>query len=260
MSSLRDQLPEQVTGADPSQQLRPEEALAGTNLFVRYNSKSDPTLADARDGSAEPTEVDANLRIQYHTQFEAESATVDGQPFHDFLTGCLPYRFVSWLVTKLLYEIRDTGHSTEMEVLYDALPEIDRVELNGQVSLTYVEDGDEHREQERYDVVVRDRMGNPLIVANINDRKEPATQEQMTELLTTTERLGTTSSSLAAAFLVTESFFDPAALETAEEATASGLFSRNKRASFVNLSRSDGYHLCLLEAREGEFNMAVPEL
>ena len=260
VASLREQLPDQVTGTDPSQRLSPEEALGGTNLFVRYNSKSDATLADARDGSADPEDVDANLRIQYHTQFEAESATVDGQPFHDFLTGCLPYRFVSWLVTKLLYEIRDTGHAAEMEVLYDALPEIDRIELNGQVSLTYIEDGDEHREQERYDVVVRDRMGNPLIVANINDRKEPATEDQMTDLLTTTERLGNTSSSLAAAFLVTESFFAPEALETAEEATAGGLFSRNKRASFVNLSRSDGYHLCLLEAREGEFNMAVPEL
>ncbi|MFC7075935.1 DUF7527 domain-containing protein [Haloarcula halophila] len=260
VSSLRNQLPEHVTGTDPSQRLAPEEALDGTNLFVRYNSKSDPTLADARDGSAAPEDVDANLRIQYHTQFEAESVTVDGRPFHEFLTDCLPYRFVSWLVTKLLYEIRDTGHATEMEVLYDALPEIDRVELNGQVSITYVENGDEHREQERYDVVVRDRMGNPLIVANINDRKEPATEEQMSDLLTTTERLGNTSSSLAAAFLVTESFFAPEALETAEEATASGLFSRSKRASFVSLSRSDGYHLCLLEAREGEFNMAVPEL
>ena len=103
-------------------------------------------------------------------------------------------------------------------------------------------------------------MGNPLVVANINDSREAATDAQMTDIVQTAERVGNSSKSLAGAFLVTSSFFEPEALETAEEATSSGLFSRDKRKSFVNLSRKDGYHLCLLEARNQEFHLAVPEL
>jgi len=82
----------------------------------------------------------------------------------------------------------------------------------------------------------------------------------MTDLVQRASRVGETSDTLAGAFLVTESFFEPAALETAEEATSSGLFSRDKRQSFVNLSRKGGYHLCLVEARNQEFHLAVPEL
>ena len=32
------------------------------------------------------------------------------------------------------------------------------------------------------------------------------------------------------------------------------------RASFVNLSRKQGYHLCPVEARNENFHLAVPEL
>jgi hypothetical protein len=59
---------------------------------------------------------------------------------------------------------------------------------------------------------------------------------------------------------VTASFFEPNALETASEATSGGLLSRDKRESFVRLGRKQGYHLCLVEAREGKFHLAVPEL
>lgn len=64
----------------------------------------------------------------------------------------------------------------------------------------------------------------------------------------------------AAAFAVTESFFEPGALETASDAVGGGLFSRSKRESFVKLSRKQGYHLCLVEARDGGFHMTVPDL
>ncbi|TKX77227.1 hypothetical protein EXE53_27735, partial [Halorubrum sp. SD626R] len=63
-----------------------------------------------------------------------------------------------------------------------------------------------------------------------------------------------------AAFAGTESFFEPGALETAGDAVGGGLFSRSKRASFVKLSRKRGYHLCLVEARDGGFHMTVPDL
>ncbi|WP_423998971.1 DUF7527 domain-containing protein [Haloarcula salina] len=258
---LEDRLAEQAgDGAQEGPRLSVAEAINGTNLFVRYHSKGKATLEKARDGEATREQVEENLRLEHHTQFEAEGATVDGTPFEEFLSESIQYRFVNWLVRNLLYEIASTGHAGSMKDLYEGLPEIDRAELNGQVSVTYTEDGQETRSQERFDVVVRDRMGNPLVVANINNSRDPATDSQMTDLVTNAERVGNASDSLAAAFLVTSSFFEPGALETATEATSSGLFSRDKRKSFVNLSRKEGFHLCLLEARNQEFHLAVPEL
>ncbi|MBX0284827.1 hypothetical protein EGH22_00670 [Halomicroarcula sp. F28] len=248
-------------GTAPSEQtLSAAEAIDGTNLFVRYHSKGEATLETAQSGSADRASVEENLRLEYHTQFDADEAVVDGEAFEEFLHGSIQYRFVDWLVRNLLYEIQSTGHESAMGVLYDAIPKVDRAELNGKVSVTYTEDGQEHRSQETFDVVVRDRMGNPLVVANINDARQPATDGQMTDIVRNAERVGSASDSLAAAFLVTSSFFEPEALETAREATSSGLFSRDKRKSFVNLSRKGGYHLCLLEARNKEFHLAVPEL
>jgi hypothetical protein len=240
--------------------LSEREAIDQTNLFVRYNSKGDATLEAVHSGEADRSSVDDNLRLEYHTQFDAATAAVGDREFETFLTESIQFRFVDWLVRNLLFEIRDTGNPEAMAELYDALPKIDRAELNGQVTVQYTEDGEQHRAQEQFDVVVRDRMGNPLLVANINDSRDPATDDMMTDLITRAERVGSSSESLAGAFLVTESFFEPPALETAEEATSSGLLSRDKRKSFVNLSRKDGYHLCLVEARNQEFHLAVPEL
>ncbi|QGA82699.1 hypothetical protein [Halomicrobium sp. LC1Hm] len=240
--------------------LSQREAIDQTNLFVRYNSKGDATLAAVHSGNADRSAVDDNLRLEFHTQFDAETAAVGDTEFETFLPESIQYRFVDWLVRNLLYEIRDTGNPEAMSELFDALPQIDRAELNGQIAVEYTEDGEQHRSQEQFDVVVRDRMGNPLIVANINDSRDPATDDMMTDLITRAERVGSSNESLAGAFLVTESFFEPPALETAEEATSSGLLSRDKRKSFVNLSRKDGYHLCLVEARNQEFHLAVPEL
>jgi len=248
-------------GAAPDgETLSPAAAIDGTNLFVRYHSKGEATLEKAKSGATDRASVEENLRLEHHTQFDAADTVVDGEAFEAFLRDSIQYRFVDWLVRNLLYEIRDTGHESAMGVLYDALPKVDRAELNGKVSVTYTEDGEEHRSQETFDVVVRDRMGNPLVVANINDSRQPATEGQMTNIVRNAERVGDASDSLAAAFLVTSSFFEPEALETAKEATSSGLFSRDKRKSFVNLSRKGGYHLCLLEARNREFHLAVPEL
>ena len=248
-------------GPAPSgETLSETEAIDGTNLFVRYNSKGDATLAKAQKENADKAAVEENIRLEHHTQFDGEDTVVDGETFEEFLRDSIQYRLVEWLVRNLLYEIRDTGHESTMSELYDALPEVDRAELNGTVSVTYTEDGQEHRSQETFDVVVRDRLGNPLVVANINNSRQPATDGQMTNLVRDAELVGKTSDSLAAAFLVTSSFFEPEALETAREATSSGLLSRDKRKSFVNLSRKDGYHLCLIEARNDEFHLAVPEL
>jgi hypothetical protein len=246
--------------AETEIQLGRADALEQTNLFVRYESKGEATLEAVHDGNASREAIAENLRLEYHTQFDADNAAVGAEPFETFLHSTIQYRFVEWLITSLLYEIRDTGHTDEMQDLYAALPKIDRAELNGEVSVTYTENGQETRSKERFDVVVRDRMGNPLVVANINNSRDPATNGMMTDLIQRGERVGESNDSLVAAVLVTESFFEPPALETADQATSSGLFSRNSRKSFVNLSRKDGYHLCLVEARNQEFHMAVPEL
>jgi hypothetical protein len=261
LDRLRDELHDAVgEGAGADRQLSPREAIEETNLFVRYDSKGDATLESAHAGDADRAAVEENLRLEYHTAFEAEDAAVDGKPFDDFLRETIQYRFGAWLVGELLYEIRDTGHDSQMADLYDAIPRIDRIELNGLVTVSYTKNGEEHRAQEGFDVVARDRMGDPLVVANINDSRDPATDDMMTELVTAGERVGESNPSLAGAFLVTRSYFEPESLETAAGATSGGLLSRDKNKSYVNLSRKDGYHLCLVEARNREFHLTVPEL
>lgn len=246
------------TGADVT--LNAAEAIDQTNLFVRYGSKGEATLKAAHGGGAEKDAVNDNLDLEYHTQFDADSAAVAGQPFGEFLRSTIQYQFVNWVVHDLLYEIRDTGHAKALQDLFDALPNLDRAELNGAVSVQFTENGEQHRTQIGFDIVLRDRMGNPLVVANINDSREAATEGMMSSLVTDATKVGESADTLAGAFLVTSSFFDPEALETAAEATGGGLLSRDKRESFVRLSRKQGYHLCLVEARDEKFHLAVPEL
>jgi hypothetical protein len=242
------------------ERLSPAEAIEGTNLFVRYASKGDATLEAAHAGNAEAGAVNDNMQIQFHTQFEADDVAVNGEPFAAHLTDTIQYSFVEWVVRVLPYEIRDTGHQEALGPLYDALPKIDRAELNGAITVQYQDDGEEHRSQESFDVVLRDRMGNPLIVANMNESRQPASQSMMEGLITASQRVGESKESLAGSFLVTSSFFEPEAMEAASDATGSGLLSRDKRESFVKLSRKDGFHLCLVEAREENFNLSVPEI
>ncbi|WP_115865554.1 DUF7527 domain-containing protein [Halorussus litoreus] len=242
---------------DAERRLGEAEAFDGTNLFVRYRSKGEATLDEAAEGKVDRGDVNGNLRLEHHTQFEADETSVDGEPFDAFLTGSFEYEFVSWLVEDLLYEIRDTGHRDDLRDLYEALPKIDRVDLHGSVSAG---GNDEDTRQESFDVIVRDRMGDPLVVADLNDSRDPTTGEMMGSLVDAASAVAQRHDELAGAFQVTESFFEPEALETTEAATSGGFLSREKRASFVKLSRKRGYHLCLVEARSGDFHLNVPEL
>ncbi|USZ68483.1 hypothetical protein NGM10_01785 [Halorussus salilacus] len=244
-----------ASGAD--RRLDRAQAFDGTNLFVRYRSKGEPTLKEAAAGNADAEDVNGNLRLEHHTQFEADDAAVDGRPFEEFLTDSFEHRFVSWLVEELLYEIRDTGHRNGLRELYDAIPRIDRVDLHGSVSAGT---DDEDTRQESFDVIARDRMGNPLVVADLNGSRDPTTGEMMGTHVDAATGVAEAHDELAGAFQVTESFFEPEALETAESATSGGLLSREKRESFVKLSRKRGYHLCLVESRSGGFHLNVPEL
>ena len=236
----------------------PADALAGTNLFVRYGSKADPTLDAIADGDASREAVNANLRLEHHTQFDANDVTVDGEPFDDFLQQTAAYRFVSWIVRDLPYELLDTGRTKDIADVFDAIPDIDRAELDGTVSVRD-EDGEELRST--FDVVLRDRMGNPLLVAELNPERDPVTGDEMTDLVENAEVVASAQETLGGAFYVTASFFEPDALETAKDATDGGGFlSRSDKESYVKVARKSGFHLCLVEDRNETFHVTVPEL
>ena len=242
-----------------STQLQPDRALADTNLFVRYASKSQPTLESAHGGESDRSDVAANLRLEHHTGFDAADVAVDGQPYEEFLAGTMEHRFVDWLTSTVLFEIRDTGNADGLGDLYDVIPEIDRAELDATISLQDDETEDVP-DQVRFDVVAFDKMGNPLLVANLNNSREPATQGMLEEMEEAASAVKANYPDLAAAVVVTSSYFEPGALEVAEQATSGGLLSRGSKLSYVNLSRKQGYHLCLIESRSEGFHMNVPEL
>ncbi|CDK40903.1 uncharacterized protein BN903_32 [Halorubrum sp. AJ67] len=185
---------------------------------------------------------------------------MDGRPFAEFLEDTIEYGFTRWLVEDLPFEVRGTGNEGTLRDLYDALPEVDRAEIGGTVSIELREGGEETREQRTFDLVLRDRMGHPLFVADLNDSRDPTPEGTLESLVGNGRDIAESNETFAGAFAVTESFFEPGALETASDAVGGGLFSRSKRASFVKLSRKQGFHLCLVEARDGGFHMTVPDL
>ena len=240
-------------GAAPSD-LAPEKALAGTNLFVRYQSKGEPTL-DAID-EADPAAINTNLQLEHHTQFETEGLAVSGQSYRPFLEGTGAFRFVAWLLREFPYELLDTEANSKLSALFEAIPEIDRIEFDGTVAV----DPESGRERE-FAVVMRDRMGNPLILAAYNEGRNPVQGDQLDDLLEGAREVADVADSLAGAFYVTASFFEPAALESAESAAASGgLFSRQDKASYVKSDAGNGFHLSLVEDRSEAFHVTVPEL
>jgi len=242
-----------ASGADD---LTPASALAGTNLFVRYDSKADPTLDDV--GEADADAIDANVSLEHHTTFDADAATVDGDAYDAFLRGTAAYRFVSWVVRELPFELRETGHQSGLAGLYDAVPEIDRAELAGTVT---VEDEEGSGVSREFDVVFRDRMGNPLAVAELNTSRDPVTGDAMEALRDDATAVSELSETLGSALYVTSSFFEPDALSAADEATAGGGFlGRSDKESYVKVARKRGYHLCLVEDRNGSFHLTVPQI
>lgn len=235
------------------QELTPQAARSATVVFVRYRSQGDVTLDTVHGGGGDRERLRENLQLEIYNGFD-EPIAVDGEPYETFVENTIEYRFVEWAIADLLFEIRETGNQKALRGLYDALPKVDRADLNGSVPVD-TEGGE--TESERFDVVLRDRRERPLLVANINDSRNPVTGTQMERLVTAA---GNVAGSLQAAVLVTRSYFDGEALELADEATKGKLLSRDKRKSFVSRSRNQGYHLCLIEAREGSPHLVMPEL
>lgn len=236
--------------------LSPAEALAGTSLFVREGTRGEATLEDAHAGRTDRETLAKNLRIEYHTQFDDEDATVDGEPFESWLRSSAPHEFVEWLIEDLLFEIQSTGAGSGLRHLYDALPQIDRVGFDDAVTIG---DGEDERGV-AFDVVARNRMGEPLIVADIDESRDPTRAESIRPLIGDAEDVSMDNDTLTAAFSVTSSFFEPDALDAAREATSGSLLGRDKYRSYVKLARRNGFHLCLVESREESFHLAVPEL
>lgn len=235
-----------------SESIPPARALSETDLFVRYATAGEVTLETAHSGGADRAAVAENLRLERHTGFDPADVLVGDRPFEAFLVGRIEQRFADWVVGSLPFDIRATGHENGLDRLYDALPEIDRIDFRGAV------DTDEEGEP-TFDVVFRNRMGEPLIVADCVDSREAVDEQRVASLVTAANAARETQEALAGAMLVTTSFFDPGALETATEATRSGLLGRNARESYVTISRRQGYHLCLVEMRDA-FHVRMPEL
>jgi len=134
---------------------------------------------------------------------------------------------------------------------------VDRAELDGTVEV----ETEEETVSRSFDVVLRDRMGEPLVVAELNAEREPVTGDEMQALVDATTDVREGTDDLSAAMYVTASFFEPPALETAAEETGGGGFlSRSDKESYVKVGRKDGYHLCLVEDRNDAFHLTVPEL
>ncbi|ELZ12701.1 hypothetical protein C479_04872 [Halovivax asiaticus JCM 14624] len=251
--------PTESTPSEPERTLTAQQALEQTNVFVRYGSKSQPTLESAHEGEGSRGDLDRNLQLERHTQFDAETTAVDGQPYDSFVEASMQYRFVEWLVGTCLFEIRETGNAADLADLYDVIPRIDRIELAATVSLEE-DDRADVPDQVTFDVAAFDKRGTPLVVANCNDSRDPATKGMLEGLEADASAVCANYPDLGAAVVVTSSFFDPGALELAEEVTTSGFLSRSSKVSYVNLSRKQGYHCCLVESRSGGFHMTVPEL
>lgn len=240
--------------------MSPAEALAGTSLFVRESTRGEATLEDAHAGRVDRESLAENLHLEYHTTFEDEGTTVDGQPYDEWLHASPAYAFVDWFVADLLFEIRSTGAAESMRPLYDALPAVDRIAFEDVVSVDLETDEGVERREMTFDVVARDQMGDPLVVANVDGGREPTDQGPLETLITDATDVGEGHETLAGAFAVTSSYFEPDALALAREATSSSLLSREKFRSYVKLSRKNGYHLCLVESRADSFHLAIPEL
>ncbi len=239
------------TSGDADTSLEAKAALADSHLFVRYRTRSENTLESAIAEGSDAEAVRDNLLLERHTNFDAAEVTVGDESFETFFEDRLEVRFIRWVLEELLFEIAETNSRARLADLVEAIESVDRVDFQEPV---------EGLEDHRFDVVARDRVGNPVIVADVDPGRSATPQAVLTDLVTATSEAAVAADTIGAAMLVTESFFDPGALEAAEEATNAGLLNRSDKAAYVRVSRGTGYHLCLIECREETFHLTSPTL
>jgi hypothetical protein len=228
------------------------DALARTEFLVRYEERSRGTLADALDGGVDSDTFAENLRLEPHADFDTATATVDGRPYEAFIGATLAYRIAHWLVGALGTTVQTAGKTAALADLIDALPAIDRLELDASVDI-----GDD--ETAAFDIVCWSRHGEPLVVIDHSDTNEAVDAPPVATLLENATAVAEHHDSLAAALHVTGSYHSPTAIEAVEEATGGGMLSRNSKASYVKTARKQGFHCCLAEAREDTVRLTVPE-
>ncbi|PNW65640.1 UNVERIFIED_CONTAM: hypothetical protein BEN50_21820 [Euhalothece sp. KZN 001] len=241
-----------------TQELTARAAFEQTNLFIRYRNKAGPSLRDFRMQNAAISKVRENLAVEYHTHFDAPTTTIEGESFEEYLHGATEYQFIHWVTGDLLALIEATGNRGAMGPLFEAVTAIDRVELYGTVSASVA--GEEEPISRPFDIIARNQVGDPLLVADVNTTPT-ATTRAMTESMT--EKLADLApaiADIAAGFYVTESFYDPGALQVIADQISGGIIPRTNKRSYVRLGRGRGFHLCLTERRGEQFYLNVPDL
>lgn len=257
LESLRETVAEQpappadIEPEPVGQPMAPDAALADSHLFVRYGTRGGPTLERAVEGNVDSAEVSENLLLERHTSFEDAGTTVGGVTFDRFFDDRLEVRFTRWLLEELLVEIDQTASRAALADLVMALAQIDRIDFLEPIDAV---------EDHIFDVVARDRMGEPVILADVDPGRSATTAETMRELVTASTEVAAAHPNLGAAVVVTESFFQPEALEIAQEATSKSLLGRSDKESYVRVARGVGYHLCLVECRSETFHVTTPTL
>ena len=134
---------------------------------------------------------------------------------------------------------------------------MDRIQLRESVE-TISKEGESRRH--RFDIIVLNEEGDPLIVANVNDDLDPTGGEMVTELVESASRLAEGKDTLVAAFLVSSSYHSKEAREVAVQKM------KGKKRSWkgdprIKVSRKKSFYLGLVECREGEeVHLLFPEL
>lgn len=259
IEELKEEITKLETEESSAETLAQAGALDGTNLFVRYATKSNYTLDHAIEGEASRDDVTDNLQLEWHTTFATEDLEVEGVPYETFLQQSTSYRFSEWVLTELLFELIESGEVKGFTALLEIVPDIDRIEFRGEVPIHTQEGGDRQSHTYGFDLVFRNSMGDPVFVAQVHDSRTPVNGDAVAELLEDANTIAAERSSLVGAFFVGSSYFEPAALETVADATGGGLFRGGSRTSYVSVSRKNGFHLCLVEARNGSFHLNIPD-
>jgi hypothetical protein len=236
----------------------PRGALEQSNLFIRYADKAGPSLRDFRMQNAAIEKVQGNLTVETHTNFDPQRITIEGHPFEEYLQQSTEYRFTTWLTGDLLALIDATNNRGSLGPLFEAITAIDRVELYGEISTTVADEDDPISRP--FDIIARNQVGDPLIVADVNTTTAATTRAMTRATVEKISDLAPEIPDIAAGFYVTESFYDPGALQVIADAVSSGIIPRTNKRSYVRVGRGRGFHLCLTERRGEEFYLNVPDL
>jgi len=236
--------------------LSPMKALSQTSLFIRYDNQKATTLSHIEQDSGSVEDLRENISIEYHTEFDIDEVEIEGELYEPFLHGTAAFGFVRWLVTDVPFQIMETNHIAELGGIFNKLDDIDRVGCREMVQVESVDSSFEGT----FDLVLRNTVGEPLFVADIHSSRQPTAAPRVQTMVEKATQVGKINPTLSGAFLITQSFFEPAALRAATEATTNGLFSWSGRRSYRKLTRKNGFHLSLVERRDESFHFDLPDI